>query len=156
MKQDEGVKPRENSQRELFAGHAEIIGEAEYSERVSKSAENIAQARSKFIDHDRGEVIKAFVEDGVFGKLATSAHAHRPPGGDHFCNINGLDTPQAKKKITAWLEEKGFGKATVQYKLSDWLFSRAAVLGRADSNVHCEKHGTVPVGRASCRCDYRR
>jgi leucyl-tRNA synthetase len=43
--------------------------------------------------------------------------------------ITGLPTPEAKKKITAWLEEKGLGKKTINYKLRDWLFSRQRYWG---------------------------
>jgi leucyl-tRNA synthetase len=59
--------------------------------------------------------------------------------------ITGLPTPEAKKTITAWLEEKGLGKATVQYKLRDWLFSRQRYWGEPIPIVHCEKCGTVAV-----------
>ncbi len=43
--------------------------------------------------------------------------------------IDGLRVPEAKKKITTWLEEKGIGKGTVNYKLRDWLFSRQRYWG---------------------------
>ena len=43
--------------------------------------------------------------------------------------LNGLSTPEAKKKISAWLEDKGFGKKTINYKLRDWLFSRQRYWG---------------------------
>jgi leucyl-tRNA synthetase len=43
--------------------------------------------------------------------------------------ITGLPTPEAKTKITAWLESKGLGKKTVNYKLRDWLFSRQRYWG---------------------------
>jgi leucyl-tRNA synthetase len=43
--------------------------------------------------------------------------------------INGLTSAEAKKKITAWLEERGQGKGAVNYKLRDWLFSRQRYWG---------------------------
>jgi leucyl-tRNA synthetase len=59
--------------------------------------------------------------------------------------LTGLPTPEAKKKITAWLEEKKLGKPTVQYKLRDWLFSRQRYWGEPIPIVHCETHGAVAV-----------
>ena len=43
--------------------------------------------------------------------------------------LDGLPTPEAKDKITAWLEEKALGQGTVNYKLRDWLFSRQRYWG---------------------------
>ncbi|MBL9116017.1 MAG: leucine--tRNA ligase [Verrucomicrobiaceae bacterium] len=43
--------------------------------------------------------------------------------------LDGLTTPEAKKKIAAWLEEKGLGRGTTNYKLRDWLFSRQRYWG---------------------------
>jgi leucyl-tRNA synthetase len=43
--------------------------------------------------------------------------------------ISGLPTPQAKQKITAWLEERSLGRKMVNYKLRDWLFSRQRYWG---------------------------
>ncbi|MBN8421931.1 MAG: leucine--tRNA ligase [Verrucomicrobia bacterium] len=43
--------------------------------------------------------------------------------------LDGLATPEAKKKIAAWLEEKGLGKGTINFKLRDWLFSRQRYWG---------------------------
>lgn len=44
-------------------------------------------------------------------------------------SITGLPTAKAKRKITDWLESKGLGKRTVNYKLRDWLFSRQRYWG---------------------------
>src|SRR5437868_898249 len=43
--------------------------------------------------------------------------------------IDGLPTPEAKKKILAWLLEHGVGRPDVRYKLRDWLFSRQRYWG---------------------------
>lgn len=58
--------------------------------------------------------------------------------------INGLSVSEAKKKITKWLEEKGLGKATVNYKLRDWLFSRQRYWGEPFPIIRLAD-GTVKV-----------
>ena len=43
--------------------------------------------------------------------------------------LDGLTTAAARATITAWLEERGLGKKTINYKLRDWLFSRQRYWG---------------------------
>ncbi|HHW26567.1 MAG TPA: leucine--tRNA ligase [Firmicutes bacterium] len=59
--------------------------------------------------------------------------------------LNGLQVLEAIEKMIAWLEEKGLGKAKVNYKLRDWVFSRQHYWGEPIPLVYCEKCGWVPV-----------
>ena len=59
--------------------------------------------------------------------------------------LDGLPTPEAKKKIASWLEEKGLGKGTVNFKLRDWLFSRQRYWGEPFPLVWEDgKHRCIP------------
>jgi len=53
-------------------------------------------------------------------------------------DINGLTKEQGIKQVTEWLENKGLGKATVNYKLRDWLFSRQRYWGEPFPVIHWE------------------
>jgi leucyl-tRNA synthetase len=76
---------------------------------------------------------RGYVDDGI---SVNSASAD--------VSISGLPTPEAKRKITAWLDSKGLGKRTVNYKLRDWLFSRQRYWGEPFPIVW----KTGPDGRA--------
>jgi len=64
--------------------------------------------------------------------------------------LDGLPTAEAKRQITAWLENKGLGQKTVNFKLRDWLFSRQRywgepfpILWRTDAEGH-RYHEALP------------
>ncbi len=47
--------------------------------------------------------------------------------------------------VSEYLEEKGWGKRTVSYKIRDWLISRQRYWGAPIPMIHCPKCGIVPV-----------
>src|SRR6266496_1681492 len=59
--------------------------------------------------------------------------------------FNGLGCDEAIKKMSAFAENNGFGKATVTYRLKDWGISRQRYWGTPIPMVYCDKDGVVPV-----------
>jgi leucyl-tRNA synthetase len=59
--------------------------------------------------------------------------------------FTALSCEQAIKKMSAYAEEHGFGKATVTFRLKDWGISRQRYWGTPIPMVYCDKDGVVPV-----------
>ncbi|CAN5789537.1 leucine--tRNA ligase [soil metagenome] len=60
--------------------------------------------------------------------------------------LDGLPTLEAKKNITAWLEEKNIGCGKVNFKLRDWLFSRQRYWGEPFPIVWEDgQHRALPI-----------
>ena len=60
-------------------------------------------------------------------------------------SFSGMACSDAIKKMSAYAEEKGFGKAAVTYRLKDWGISRQRYWGTPIPMLYCEKDGIVPV-----------
>ena len=89
--------------------------------------------------------IKRVIEKPGFVGLPLE-QAYTEPGillnsGDY----NGMDSEEAKIKITQRAEKEGFGEKKIQYRLRDWLVSRQRYWGAPIPIIYCDKCGTVPV-----------
>ncbi|HEX5758416.1 MAG TPA: leucine--tRNA ligase [Thermoanaerobaculia bacterium] len=49
------------------------------------------------------------------------------------------------RRFVEWIEEKGWGRAKVRYRLRDWLISRQRYWGTPIPVLYCERCGMVPV-----------
>lgn len=84
--------------------------------------------------------------DGEALNPATMSEAWTGPG--HLVNsgeFNGLDNETAKQRIADFLERRGCGKQTVNYRLRDWGVSRQRYWGTPIPVVYCADCGIVPV-----------
>ncbi|HEY1657900.1 MAG TPA: leucine--tRNA ligase [Candidatus Sulfotelmatobacter sp.] len=58
---------------------------------------------------------------------------------------SGLECIEAIKKMSAFAEQNGFGKATVTYRIKDWGISRQRYWGTPIPMLYCDKDGIVAV-----------
>ncbi|NEC91946.1 leucine--tRNA ligase [Streptomyces sp. SID12501] len=72
--------------------------------------------------------------DNAFG--AHDAKIINSANGD--ISLDGLAVADAKARITEWLEHKGIGRGTVNFRLRDWLFSRQRYWGEPFPIVYDE------------------
>jgi leucyl-tRNA synthetase len=59
--------------------------------------------------------------------------------------FSGVPNREAIQQMTAYAEEKGFGKGKINFRLRDWLISRQRYWGAPIPMIYCEKCGLVPV-----------
>jgi len=61
--------------------------------------------------------------------------------------FDGLSTAEFKERISNWLEDKGLGKKSVNYKLRDWLFSRQRYWGEPFPILHTDDGRVIALSQ---------
>jgi leucyl-tRNA synthetase len=85
--------------------------------------------------------IRKVISGGDISKEAYTNYGKLVNSGE----FNGLDSEQAIKKITEWLEKNKLGKKKVNYHLRDWLISRQRYWGAPIPIIYCDKCGEALV-----------
>jgi leucyl-tRNA synthetase len=77
-----------------------------------------------------GELAQAWVEPGPMTNSG---------------RFDGTPSEEGRQAVTRFLEEKGWGKGTVSYRIRDWVISRQRYWGAPIPMVHCPRCGVVAV-----------
>ena len=90
-------------------------------------------------------IIQVIAKDGEEIENMTEAYTDAVGTMINSGEWNGMESAVLKKEAPHMIEERGIGKATVNFKLRDWVFSRQRYWGEPIPIVHCEHCGAVPV-----------
>ena len=82
---------------------------------------------------EAGIMTEAYVDDGVMVESGA---------------FSGLANSQGKEQIASYLEEQGWGKKAIRFRLRDWGVSRQRYWGTPIPIIYCPTCGIVPVPEA--------
>ncbi len=79
---------------------------------------------------DGVSMIEAFTDDGIV---------------ENSGEWSGLASAEARRQMTAFADQKGFGKEAITYRIKDWGISRQRYWGTPIPIIYCSQCGAVPV-----------
>ena len=100
----------------------------EFARKYGLPIRVVIQPVSEPLDADR--MTEAYLDEGV---MASSGP------------FTGLPSKTGKEKVVDHLEEKGWGKQTISYRLRDWGISRQRYWGTPIPILYCDSCNEVPV-----------
>ena len=90
-------------------------------------------------------IVQVIAKDGKEIENMTEAYTEASGTMINSGDWNGMESAVLKKEAPSMIEKQGIGRATTNYKLRDWVFSRQRYWGEPIPIVHCPKCGNVPV-----------
>ena len=90
-------------------------------------------------------IIQVIAKDGKEIENMTEAYTEAVGVMINSGEWNGMESAVLKKEAPHMIEERGLGRATTNYKLRDWVFSRQRYWGEPIPIIHCPDCGAVPV-----------
>jgi leucyl-tRNA synthetase len=111
-------------------GTGAIMAVPAHDERDYEFAKKFGLEIREVISSEAGIASEAFIGEGTM---------------IHSGQFTGTPSAAGRKAIVEWLEQKGLGRGTVNYKLRDWVFSRQRYWGEPIPIIHCGKCGAVAV-----------
>ncbi len=100
----------------------------EFARRYGLPVRVVIQPRDRMLRAE--EMSEAYVDDGVMAESGS---------------FSGLASQDGKESVASYLEEKGWGKRSIRYRLRDWGVSRQRYWGTPIPIIYCESCGVVPV-----------
>jgi leucyl-tRNA synthetase len=115
-------------------GTGAIMAVPAHDERDHEFAQTFGLPIREVVRPVHGTLQGCFSDDGIAINSASAA-----------LSIDGLTTADAKRKVTAWLEQQKLGKKKHNTRLRDWLFSRQRYWGEPFPIVYDEDGDHHPV-----------
>ncbi|OGQ82498.1 MAG: leucine--tRNA ligase [Deltaproteobacteria bacterium RIFCSPLOWO2_12_FULL_60_19] len=103
----------------------------EFAKKCGLLIRVVIQPKDRTLAADR--MTEAYVDDGVMVESGP---------------FTGLSSGAGKENIAAYLEEKGWGKKDIRFRLRDWGISRQRYWGTPIPILYCARCGVVPVPEA--------
>lgn len=116
-------------------GTGAVMGVPAHDERDFEFAKKyempiIPVIRPEDESYDIDNLVEAYVDEGI---MINSGQ------------FDGMINTEGAEKIVSYMEDKGYGRKNVNYRLRDWLISRQRYWGAPIPIIYCDECGIVPV-----------